>query len=135
MRQLFIRHQPGRTEAALVEEGLLTDYHVYPERGLQVEQIYLGKVDRIAKAMNAAFVTLPEGQNGFLPYSEAKEPLKGGMSVLVQVKKPPVQSKAAYLTQDISIAGRLTLLLPRSSFTGVSSRVQDPETQARMRAQ
>ena len=49
----------GQTELALLDEGgQLTDYRVFPQNGLFAEQVYLAKVDRIAKGMGAAFVRL-----------------------------------------------------------------------------
>ena len=73
---------------------------------------------------------LTDGQIGFLPFSEAFEPLSGGQRVVVQVRKPPVGEKAAYLTEDLSLAGRWAILLPRSGKTAVSSRVTEEEVKA-----
>ena len=131
MKHMLLESGGGQTELALLDEGgQLTDYRVFPQNGLFAEQVYLAKVDRIAKGMGAAFVRLTDGQIGFLPFSEAFEPLSGGQTVVVQVRKPPVGEKAAYLTEDLSLAGRWAILLPRSGKTAVSSRVTDEEVKA-----
>ena len=133
MKQMLLESGGGLTELALLDDsGQLTDYRAYPDRGILTEQVYLARVDRIAKGMAAAFVKLPDGQAGFLPFSEAKTPLSGGQTLVVQVRKPPVGEKAAYLTEDLSLAGRLAILLPRSEKTAVSSRVTDEKMKAEL---
>lgn len=132
MRQLLVETEGQTTEVALTDDEALLDFRRYSLGAVESEQIYLGVVDRVAKGMNAAFVRLTETQNGFLPFSETKQPVKGGDRVLVQVKKPPVQSKDCYLTQDISLAGGSVILLPLSPFCAVSKRIEDEKTRAAM---
>ena len=132
MIQLLWEKRKGLNEFALVSGGKLTDYRVFPDEGVFPEQVYLARVDRIARGMDAAFLRLPGDIPGFLPLAEAKEPLAGGQLVPVQVKKPPVGEKAAYLTQDISLAGRYLILLPMSSRAAVSSRVTDLKQKERL---
>ena len=134
MKQLLVQRGPQGLQAALVEERELTDYRVFPDTGILPEQVYLARVDRIAKGMAAAFVLLPEGRTGYLPFSEAKGPLRGGQEVLVQVRKGPVGEKAAYLTQDISLAGRGLILLPVNTTVAVSGRVEDEAQRAALKA-
>ncbi len=134
MKQMLVEHGPELTELALLTGHELTDYRACPAKGLLTEQVYLARVDRIAKGMGAAFVRLQDGRTGFLPFSEAKSPLTGGQALTVQVRKPPTGEKAAYLTEDISLAGRYAILLPRSQKTAVSSRVTDEQTKAELAA-
>ena len=134
MKQILLETAGGQTELALLDGRTLTDYRAYPGSGVFSEQIYLARVDRVAKGMAAAFVALPDRQTGFLPLDEAMRPLRGGQTVLAQVRKPPVGEKAAYLTEDISLAGRYVLLLPRTAKTAVSSRVTDPKEKERLSA-
>ena len=134
MRHLLIEKTGAGLRLALLEDRLLTDTRVIPAGGVLPEQIYLGRVERVAKGMGAVFVRLTDGQTGFLPASELKAPVQGGQDVLVQVKKPPVGEKAAYLTQEISLPGRTAILLPRGGARAVSSRVTDPAEKERLRA-
>ena len=126
MKQMLMETGGGRTELALVADGQLTDYRVFPQSGILPEQVYLARVDRIAKGIGAAFIRLKGGETGFLPFSETRTAaVSNGQALLVQVRKPPVGEKAAYLTEDISIAGRYAILLPKSEKRAVSSRITD----------
>ena len=71
---------------------------------------------------------------GFLPFSECKAKPRSGDKMLVQVKKPPVGEKAAYLTADLSLAGRYVLLTPLTPRCAVSNRIEDAETKTALHA-
>ena len=134
MRTLLIEHFPDRAALALLEGRALADYREVADNGLRAEAVMIGRVRQNARGMGAAFVSLPDGQVGFLPESEARQPLHPGDFVLVQVKKPPVGTKSAYLTQDISLAGGALILLPMSGMAGVSSRIEDERTRETLKA-
>lgn len=134
MNRLLIEQKDGATEIALLSDRALIDYSVYRAEAVAAEQVYLGRVERVQKGMNAAFVALSGEAKGFLPLSETKMPLKGGDTLLVQVKKPPVQEKLAYLTADIALAGAYFVLLPLSKRRMVSSKVEDEPSRAALLA-
>ncbi len=134
MRTLLLERHAEETAMALMLDRQLMDYRVVREEGVNAEAVYLGRVRQNVRGMGAAFVSLPDGQVGFLPESEARQPLRPGDFVLVQVKKPPVGTKADYLTQDISLAGKGLILLPLSGQTGVSSRVEEEAQRETLRA-
>ena len=125
MRTLLIEHQPEGTALALMRDRLLTDYRVISEARLRVETVMIGRVRQNVRGMGAAFISLPDGQVGFLAESEARQPLHPGDFLLVQVKKPPTGTKGAYLTQEISLAGQGLVLLPLSTTIAISSRIED----------
>ena len=134
MRTLLMEHRPEGTSLALLDGRELTDYRTVPEAGLRPETILVGRVRQNASGMAAAFVSLPEGQVGFLPEAEARQPLHPGDFVLVQIKKPATGTKGPYLTQDISLAGRGLILLPLSTALSVSSRVEDEAQREALRS-
>ena len=134
MRTLLMERRPEGTVLALLDGRELMDYRSVPEEGLCAETILVGRVRQNAKGMAAAFVSLPEGQVGFLPEAEAKQPLHPGDFVLVQVRKPASGTKGPYLTQDISLAGRGLILLPLSTAVGVSGRVEDEAQREALKA-
>ena len=134
MRTLLMEHRPEGAALALLEGRELMDWRLVPEQGLQAETVLVGRVRQNARGMAAAFVSLPEGQVGFLPESEAKQPLRPGDFVLVQVKKPATGTKGPYLTQEISLAGRGLILLPLSTSIGISSRVEDEGNREALKA-
>lgn len=131
INQLLFEYKDNCWEAALLKDGLLFEYRK-SLCGIAAEQIYLAKTDRVVRGMEAVFVKLTDKENGFLPYSEVKDrislPPRSGEKVLVQVKKPPVQQKCAYLTCDITLAGRYVILLPYGHGCSVSRRIEDEQT-------
>lgn len=137
MSELLVE-QRGRLRAlALLEEGQLLEYHEEAqEEGPRPEAIYLGRAARVMKSLNALFVQLGPGLEGFLPYAEIPGGTRPrpGERLLVQVKKPPQGGKAAYLTADILLAGSLMLLLPLSGAHHVSQRVEDAQDRQRLLA-
>lgn len=134
-KQLLIEFAGERADLALVRDGQLLFFAPAASGAeIQAEQVYRGVVDRIVRGMEAAFVRLGQGKMGFLPFSECKARPRSGDTVLVQVKRPPIGEKAAYLTQDISLAGRFALLTPLDARCGVSQKIEDAEARDRLLA-
>ena len=132
-KRLLIEHSDGRTEFALMRDrDLLAFFREQPGK-VEAEQIYLGKVDRMVKGVEAAFVKLGGETTGFLPYSECRERPRSGEKLLLQVKRPPVGEKAAYLTADLALAGRYVLLTPLTARCAVSNRIEDPAVKNALR--
>lgn len=130
MTELVLQLQTPPAAAAILCDGRLMDYVPLADapQGPQPEEIYLGRVARVMKNIQALFVRIGEKAEGFLPFAEYPGPRPNpGDTVLVQVKKPPQGAKAAYLTGDIALGGRLAVLLPCGGAAHVSSRM--PEEQ------
>jgi len=123
------------------------------ERGL-VGNIYLGEVENVEPALQAAFVTFGGKRNGFLPFNEfcpmalvrkgrkkkgggsqEKVYLRKGDRVIVQVIKDESPLKGAVLSSYISIAGRYLVLMLGMKKTGISKRIQDEAVREKLRQQ
>ena len=139
----MINWSPQETRVAIVENGVVQELHVERtlERGL-VGNVYLGKVARVLPGMQSAFVDIGLERAAFLhvadvwhrpPDGEAPGAVRAnvpqvpiekqvfeGQSLTVQVIKDPLGSKGARLSTQISIAGRLLVLLPQDDHVGVS---------------
>lgn len=137
MSQVLVQQGKSGREIALVEDGRLVEYRVDAGgQGPQPEAVYLGKALRVMKALNAVFVRIEEGTEGFLPFDEIpgqRQP-RPGDRLIVQVKKPPTGGKAAYLSGDIGLVDSLLMLLPLSQGARVSRRVTDEAERARLTA-
>ena len=131
-KRILLEEKDGIRSVALMEEKNLLFFSRENQGGVEAEQIYLGIVDRIIRGMEAAFVRIGKELMGFLPFSECKARPKSGDKILVQVKKPPVGEKAAYLTADLSIAGRLAILTPETARYSVSKRIDNGEIKDRL---
>jgi len=103
-----------------------------------VGNIYKGKIERILKGLNAAFVNTGEPTNGFLHFDqkemyfyeedEEQVPLetsihKVGEEILVQVTKPGKELKGMKLTTRITIPGKYIVLIPSSGIRTVSKKI------------
>ncbi len=128
MSTLLVRHTDTHTEYAVMDGTSLVRYEKSSPQAKEIlsEQIFLAKAERFQPGNKALFVTLDGKHTGFLPYEECRSIPSSGSSLLVQVKKPPIGNKAAYVTQDISVAGKYAILLPYSKKISVSSRLPDP---------
>ena len=131
-KTVLLRHIDDQREIALLEGKRLLAFVRDAGGGIAAEQIYQGKVERIVKGMEAAFVKLGGDAMGFLPFSECREKPRSGDLMIVQVKKPPIGEKAAYLTADIALAGRFALLTPFTRRFAVSKKIEDEETRKRL---
>lgn len=127
MSVLLVAHKEGQRHLALMSEGRLVEYaREAAGEGPQAEAVYLGRVSRVMKALDAVFVRLSGDTEGFLPLPEGQK-LRPGDPLLVQVKKPPTGEKAAFLTADIALPGQYVLLMPLGAQHHVSKRVEGEE--------
>ena len=119
---------------AVEENNRLVEY--YRESGDEdtlVNAVFLGKVDRVMKGLEAAFVKIGQPKSGFLPVKEmdsfeqtaAQDKISAGSQVIVQVKKDAKGDKGAYLSRDIALPGRYVIFMPFNRHVGVSERVGD----------
>ncbi len=61
-----------------------------------------------------------------------EELVRTGQELLIQVTKDPLPDKGARVTTQLSLPGRLLVLLPRSPVCGVSRRITDPQERERL---
>lgn len=130
MTELLLQTRGLTPALALTRDRLLVDYRELREDlALMAGAIYLGRAGRVMKGLEAVFVSLGGGVEGFLPFSEMPEgiQLKPGDTALVQIKKPAQGGKAAYLTCDVALPGRFSLLLPQGGRAGASGRARNPK--------
>lgn len=134
MSILLIQKETNGVRAAVMQDNRLYAYRSLESGGgICEDQIYLSVVDRMAKGVNAAFVKLPHGDFGFLPYDKEKRPLRSGERILVQVKRPPNNAKKAFMTLDISLDGQYLVLLPMGGGISVSRNIENEEDRRALR--
>jgi len=146
---------PEECRIALLENGKLESFHVETlVRAQNKGNIYKGIITAVEPNLQAAFVDIGTGKNGFLPfgdihpeyYSEEVAPdthwkklniekmIKKGQEVLVEVVKEVTGSKGASLTTYLSLPGRYIVLMPGSDSAGISRKIEDEEQRARLRS-
>ncbi len=111
--------------------------------------IYLGRVQRVLPGMQAAFVEIGLKRAGFLGAREARcltelpsmrdeapppisECVREGQALLVQVVKDPIRDKGARLSANITLPGRLLVLVPNQDGVAMSRRIEDPAERERL---
>ncbi|RKY37594.1 MAG: hypothetical protein DRP78_00650 [Candidatus Omnitrophota bacterium] len=126
--------------------------------------IYKGKITHVVKGMDAAFVDIGRGKNGFLYVNELipcvdaysievdehstkkteNLPFKGkkdigkllrkGQEIMVQVVKEPFGTKGCRLTSQISLPGRFLVLMPYNKSIGISKKIKNKKERVRLRS-
>ncbi len=118
-----------------------------------VGDIVLARVQRVLPAMQAAFVNIGLDRAGFLAAREARprtaifrddpytdedrklqigEFVREGDEILVQVVKDPIGDKGARLSANITIPGRLLILVANSPGVALSRRIEDEAERTRL---
>lgn len=158
---LINAEEPEECRIALVEDGKLESFHVstvFRER--TKNNIYKGVIVSIEPNLQAAFVDMGTGRNGFLPFNEIhpeyyrqdvsehcrsliaqhqwkklkiEEVMQKGQEVLVQVVKEVTGNKGANITTYLSIPGRFLVLMPGSDSAGISRKITGEERRADLR--
>src|ERR1700761_3219346 len=116
-----------------------------------IGNIMLGRVQRVLPGMQAAFVDVGLERAGFLGAREARcladlpgfddertpkigDCVHEGEEVMVQVVKDPIGDKGARLSANITIPGRLAVMVPNTPGIALSRRIECDDERARMLA-
>src|ERR1700722_14502629 len=114
-----------------------------------IGNIILGRVQRVLPGMQAAFVDIGLDRSGFLGAREARcladlpgfdddrapkisDCVHEGEEILVQVVKDPIGEKGARLSANITIPGRLLVIVPNQPGIALSRRIEDEDERARL---
>lgn len=145
-RMLINATQQEELRVALVDGQKLYDLDIETHgHEKKKSNIYKGKITRIEKSLEAAFVDYGAERHGFLPLKEIsrdhfpsqylsnynlsiKEILYEGQEIIVQVDKEERGTKGAALTNFISLAGSYLVLMPNNPRAGgISRRIEGDE--------
>lgn len=146
MAKTIVINAKGKIKrAAVIEERSLASLFIDKgEKSSITGNIYLGKVQKVLPSIQAAFVDIGIGKNGFLHvsdltssaengHSRKKSPditalLKEGQEMLVQVAKDEIGTKGVRLVTQVSLPGRFLVLMPNGSGkVYLSRKIQDDE--------
>lgn len=164
MKELVINVSPLETRIALTEKGKLTELTIERQESRSVVgNIYRGRVDSIVPGIQAAFVDVDLGKNGFLYVSDiagmagtgdfdfvegraiprsrsrrGKRPsietlLKKNQYIMVQVAKDTLGTKGVRLTNYITLPGRNVVLMPTVSGGGISRKIEGDDERERLK--
>ncbi|MDE1172662.1 MAG: Rne/Rng family ribonuclease [Parvibaculaceae bacterium] len=159
--EVLINVGPGETRVAVVQDGRPVEVVLERTMEDEFQQksgraghsiignIFLGRVQRVLPGMQAAFVDVGLERAGFLGAREARclceltgldegvlPPISAcvreGEAILAQVVKDPISDKGARLSANVTLAGRLLVLVPNQSGVVLSRRIEDEAERERL---
>ncbi len=142
MKQIIVDVGISENRLALMEDDELVELYIerFDMRRI-IGNIYKGRVANVLLGMQAAFVDIGLEKNSFLYVKDALEKdlfnkedsyykdifitdvVKQGQEIIVQVVKEPLGTKGARVTTNITLPGRYLVLMPSTTYIGVSRRI------------
>ena len=162
-KEIIINSTNEDTRIALLEKGKLVELFVErPDKERMVGDIYKGRVRRVVKGMQAAFIDIGFEQDAFLHFSdmgsninqlfadieeesleegngkgkehiEPPDLLRNGQEIVVQIIKEPISSKGPRVTTELTIPGRFLVLVPNQRRIGISRKIASRQERRRLR--
>ena len=138
---VFINVRPYQTRIASAQKGRLKQIFYHRNKSpSQVGALYKGRVSKVTKSLNFAFVDLGLERSGFLygkdlagKTKEVSKVLRAGQEILVQIKADPIRNKGVRLTQEISLAGVYLVYLPdQKTKSTLSRQIKELEERKRL---
>jgi ribonuclease E len=146
--------EPEECRIALLENGKVESFNVETVVRAQTKgNIYKGIITAVEPNLQAAFVDMGTGKNGFLPFSDIhpeyyckdvgkkkhwkdlsiQSVIMKGQEVLVEVVKETTGNKGANLTTYLSMPGRYVVLMPGSDSHGISRKISNEDRRKKLR--
>jgi ribonuclease G len=159
--RLVINCEKLENRVALLDNGVVEEYNI--ERvgtSSIINSVFKGRIRNIEQGLKAMFIDIGLDKNAFLHFWDAiPAALEGmeevnrrgakkkkridskdiptlypvGSEIMVQVTKGAVGNKGPRVTTNISLAGRLLVLMPLNDTCGISRKIEDPKERARLR--
>ena len=160
--RLVINCEKLENRVALLDKGIVEEYNI-ERVGTQslIGSVFKGRIRNIEQGLKAMFIDIGFDKNAFLHFWDAipaaldaglEEINRGGSKkkkrieakdiptlypvgaeIMVQVTKGPVGNKGPRVTTNISLAGRLLVLMPLNDTCGISRKIEDPKERSRLR--
>ncbi len=139
IREIVVEVFPWESRAAILEDGKLVEVF-RTENQTNVGTIYKGKIQKVLPGILCAFVHIGQEKNAILYFSDVvqrKESseinLKKGQDVLVQVVKQASGGKGARVTEEITLPGRLLVLMPFRNELRISRKIEGDDVRRRLK--
>ena len=121
-----------------IEDGQPVQFELEsPEGEERTGNIYVGKIEKLSPALQAAFVRITSGQSGYLPLAKAKKALvrtprpdgklRDQDELLVQIEREAIKGKLPSLKTTLEFPGSLLVLLTDNTGIFFSPRLAAEE--------
>ncbi len=146
--KILVDYESYMCSVALLEDGVLKEFYVEDRNTERITgNIYKGRVVNVLPGLASAFVDIGKKKNGFLAASDMLEDrtalarsgqlptrlnVSEGEYILVQAVKEQTETKGPRLSANLSIPGRYVVYMPTVDFIGVSNKITDEPTRARL---
>ncbi len=160
-KEIIINSTNEDTRIAILENGQLVELFVErSDNERMVGDIYKGRVRKVVRGMQAAFIDIGFEQDAFLHFNDMgsnvnqlfadidEELLEGnghskdvdpadllrtGQEIVVQIIKEPISNKGPKVTTELTIPGRFMVLVPNQKRIGVSRKIASAKERRRLR--
>lgn len=140
MNKAIITEWNNQTFLLIYEEDILAECHpLMKDNSLQIGDIYIGRVEKVVKNIQSAFIRLDKENVGYLPLDDKpalvlNRRLPKGLSsiaendmVLVQVEQEPQKMKQARVTGNIHLSGNYVVMDLSERKAGISKKIKDKQ--------
>ena len=152
MKELIIDVQNEIENIYLVEDETLVEKYVNSKNKKRLEgNIYIGKVQNVVSALQAAFVNVGESKNAFIHFkdllpkvdvvknkgeevslSDVEKNIKPGSPIIVEIKRDSYNKKGARVSTHINLPSKYIVLMPNTNIITISQKIEDKEEQKRL---
>jgi ribonuclease G len=152
LKKLIVNYLTREKRFALLADQKVEKLVVkQPKHTSIVGNIYMGTVTKVLPGMDAAFVDIGEGKNGFIHrnkltsfvQSEEEKVQKEKRSIssfvhqgerlMVQVEKDATGTKGPRLTAVIELSGNHLIYMPKGRYVAISKKIEQPEAREQCR--
>lgn len=132
--KLIFTEYNKRKLAMLFSGNRLSAVRTLPDANGRIGSVYVGKINKVAPAINACFVEIQDGEMCFLPFAEAQAPfllnrpydgrLVAGDELAVQLTREAHKTKQPSVSAKISLSNEyFALSMDGSSHVGYSGKL------------
>lgn len=140
MNKAIITEWNNQTFLLIYEEDTLVECHpMMKDNSLQIGDIYIGRVEKVVKNIQSAFIRLDKENVGYLPLDDKpalvlNRRLPKGLPsiaendmVLVQVEQEPQKMKQARVTGNIHLSGNYVVMDLSEGKANISKKIKDKQ--------
>lgn len=142
-KEVVITNYKNHYLIAALENGKAIELFLKSNDGVEIGDVFVGKVKNIVDNIQAAFVEVSPGIIGYyslktntnhLFAGPSEHKLRVGDEILVQIERGSIKNKAPVLTSKIQLQGKHLVFLGNYHFLGVSKKITSDTMRSRIKA-